>query len=430
MSEKLLHSDHPERTRSASVSETSGYHIIEEAKIDESYLFRHAEQFKWLRDTWLPKLLTHRRESGDASPIRILSAGCSTGEEVYSLSALCKEALKNHAEFSYEILGVDINPKSIEKARSGIYSQWSIRQGVERPYQKWFHLGPKSVSVDGALMEHVRFCHSNLLEMEQQCGVYPNSFDLILCRNVMIYFHQQGYDKLFALLNRVLKPSGILLTGPSDPMPQQTTRLAGQWVSGTHFYRPIRGEKSAQFMISKKQKERTDQVNSKRSVISDQPEGRSKRTDVDRITQQPKSTGRNTLSDADIAFERLRAKTEAMNSFETVQHIDRFLEQFSDHVPGQLYKAWVCLDLKLSDLALKTAKHAAETENEAIYPKIVLALALFNSGELEEAGRLLEESLVLLEASRLGADELPEHSSELTVSQLKQIIDVYRKQLV
>lgn len=213
-----------------------------EITIGETFFFRYAEQFTALRDTILPDILARRR---DERRLRIWSAGCATGAEPYSISILLHEILGSAiGDWRISILGSDINETFLETARQARFGQWALR--ALRPDQRarWFiESGLNTWTLRTPYRSLVRFERANLMDL---LGPAPPlelvDFDLILCRNVLIYFHVDVVTGLVRALGARLTPQGWLLLGHAEPNPSFGAFLSTLSLPGTVAYRPLEAD--------------------------------------------------------------------------------------------------------------------------------------------------------------------------------------------
>ena len=214
--------------------------------IPETHFFRIAPQIDALTQTVLPDL--ERRLSGKRE-LRFWSAGCSTGEEAYTLAMLAAQGMSARTEVG--ILGTDLHPESLETARRGRYGEWSFRDTSERARQRYFvAVSPaqhRTWQIADSLRERVRFEPHNLMSLDwSRLG----RFDLILCRNVMIYFSNATAQRLIERFADQLQPGGWLILGPSDPPPLRDTLercgFSVRFERGAMLYqKPIAGQPRA-----------------------------------------------------------------------------------------------------------------------------------------------------------------------------------------
>jgi len=203
----------------------------------ESYFLRDQGQIDLLRTYILPELLARRSQERTLS---VWSAGCSTGEEVYSLAMLldqiATEGSLDLAGWRISLLGTDLNPQACRHAEAGIYGKWSFR-GVSAQVQSRYFTQQKHEEwrVNSTLRRFVHFRPLNLLQ-----DLYPpaGSVDLILCRNVLIYFADAAIAQVVDKFSKTMRPDGYLLTGHGELQGQIFTGLTAQFLPGSTVYRP------------------------------------------------------------------------------------------------------------------------------------------------------------------------------------------------
>jgi chemotaxis protein methyltransferase CheR len=184
--------------------------------IGETYFFRGMKTFEVLAASVLPGLIHSRR--GREQRLRIWSAGCCTGEEAYSLAILLRQILPDLADWRVTILATDINARFLRKAAAGSYGEWSFRDTPMGFKERYFNRsGDGRYDVRPEIKEMVTFAHLNLAE-----DVYPslatdtNAMDLIMCRNVLMYFTPAQTRKVIGNLHYALLEGGCLSVSPSE----------------------------------------------------------------------------------------------------------------------------------------------------------------------------------------------------------------------
>lgn len=202
----------------------------------ESYFLRDQGQMTLLRTQILPDLLARRSRERTLS---IWSAGCSTGEEVYSLAILLDQIATEEnldlADWSVTLLGTDLNDLACRRAKTGDYGNWSFR-GVPAAVQtRYFTRHGQGWRVVDSLRRHVHFRPLNLLE-----DAYPpaRSVDLILCRNVLIYFTPEAISTVIDKLSQTLRGDGYLITGHGELQGVNLGGLVSQVLPNSVVYRP------------------------------------------------------------------------------------------------------------------------------------------------------------------------------------------------
>jgi chemotaxis protein methyltransferase CheR len=210
-----------------------------EITIGETFFFRHAEQFAALKDVILPAIIA---ENQAARRIRIWSAGCAVGAEPYSLAILMERILGEAlADWTIEIIGSDINHRCLTQAREGRFSGWALRGMTEAEKKRDFRPGAdgRHWLIDPRHQPRTRFLRHNLLSLLD--GTSPpefTDFDLILCRNVLIYFGPDQVPGMLSALADCLKPSGWLMVGHSDAVVGVPEALGVVQLPGTLAFRP------------------------------------------------------------------------------------------------------------------------------------------------------------------------------------------------
>jgi chemotaxis protein methyltransferase CheR len=211
-------------------------HLILGITIGETYFFRDAEQMRLLKEIVLPELINRKRKENNHL-IRIWSAGSSSGEEIFTVAMLLCDILPDINAWTLNLLGTDINTAALKKALAGIYGEWSMRSIPERYKQRYFSMQDQKYALSQTIREMVTFLYLNLNE-----NIFPsilndtNAQDLIICRNVLIYFDQDRGAELMKKFNSALVPGGALLLGASDPV--YNTDLIFKYKQGALFIRP------------------------------------------------------------------------------------------------------------------------------------------------------------------------------------------------
>jgi chemotaxis protein methyltransferase CheR len=190
--------------------------LIAEITIGESYFFRHREHFDALRDIVIPSLISQHSAT---RRLRIWCAGCADGAEPYSLSILLRRDLAYLlAGWEISILGTDINRRCLAAAREGRFEEWSFRATPPDVRRFCFQEAGKHWAIAPDYRTGVSFRFHNLVEDAfPPPGADFTTFDLIVCRNVMIYFDPERMRRVIGQLHECLAPGAWLLVGPSEP---------------------------------------------------------------------------------------------------------------------------------------------------------------------------------------------------------------------
>ncbi|MFH0990127.1 MAG: protein-glutamate O-methyltransferase CheR [bacterium] len=189
-------------------------YLCEAITINETFFFRNEPQFDAIEQTVIPELV--RAKQAQLSPkIRIWSAGCSSGEEPYTLAMIFLECLKpKYPSLSLEIVGTDINGSVLQIARRAIYSEYSIRNMPQAFLEKYFSVENGRYVLRPDLKQMVSFRYLNLYDRTQMKTM--RNFDIILCRNVLIYFDLKSKIQVVSDLYGSLNYGGALFIGYSE----------------------------------------------------------------------------------------------------------------------------------------------------------------------------------------------------------------------
>ena len=206
--------------------------VVEALINNETYFFRDRTPFDLLSKAALPKL-AHRRQQ--AKRLRIWSAGCSTGQESYSLAILFAEEPQRWAGWTIDILGSDVSESAVRRARDGIYSQFEVQRGLGVTQMiRWFEECEGGWRAIEPLRRMVRFQVQNLLEPPP----HPGQFDIVLCRNVLLYLNTERRAQIFDRVASAMAPDGWLMLGAGETVIGQTKRFEAD-AGARGLYRPI-----------------------------------------------------------------------------------------------------------------------------------------------------------------------------------------------
>jgi chemotaxis protein methyltransferase CheR len=206
--------------------------VVEALLNNETYFFRDRAPFDLLQRHALPELAQRR---ANTKRIRIWSAGCSTGQEVYSLAMLFAEEPAKWAGWTLDILGTDVSTSCVERARTGAYSQFEVQRGLGISQMiRWFEECPDGWRAVEALRKPVRFQVQNILEQPP----HPGDFDIVLCRNVLLYLSPEKKTLAFERLAAGMAEDGWLMLGAGETVIGQTSKL-GADINARGLYRLV-----------------------------------------------------------------------------------------------------------------------------------------------------------------------------------------------
>jgi chemotaxis protein methyltransferase CheR len=206
--------------------------------VGETYFFRDDTSFEMLEHHVLPALIHSRRDAGRC--LRIWSAGCCTGEEPYSIAMLLDRLLPDYDQWNITLLATDINPQFLRKGTDGVYGDWSFRGTPAWVRERYFRqVQPGRFAIHPRIKKRVTFSYLNLAD-----DVYPSlenntqAMDLILCRNVLMYFTAAQAAKIVDNLHRALVDDGGLLVSPAEASSTLLAQFApAHFFPGAAIYR-------------------------------------------------------------------------------------------------------------------------------------------------------------------------------------------------
>jgi len=204
--------------------------VVEALLNNETYFFRDRAPFDLLARHALPELARRREKN---RRLRIWSAGCSTGQEVYSLAMLFADDPDAWRGWTIDILGTDVSTGCVDRARAGAYSQFEVQRGLGIAQMiKWFEECPDGWRAVEPLRKPVRFQVHNLLEPPP----HPGDFDIVLCRNVLLYLSADKRTLAFERLASAMAPDGWLMLGAGETVIGQSAKL-GTDINARGLYR-------------------------------------------------------------------------------------------------------------------------------------------------------------------------------------------------
>jgi chemotaxis protein methyltransferase CheR len=293
--------------------------LVATLTVGETHFFRNRPQFEALENRILPELIRRRAQE---RRLRIWSAGCSSGEEPYSLAMLLDRLVPNLADWNLLILATDIDRRALRKAHEGSYSPWSFREVPGHIEARYFTTHGRHREVVPRIRDMVTFEYLNLVGDE-----YPsllsntNAMDLVLCRNVLIYFREDVVHTVVGRLYEAISDEGWLLVGHSEPSQLLFDRFSVQNFPGTTVYRKTEADSRKRSPVEPKTSAR---VGAGPSAPSSRRETR--RPPRSPTQSRPQATGRlaeGTSSEVDACEEALKMWSsgrveEALHALETV----------------------------------------------------------------------------------------------------------------
>lgn len=199
---------------SSSVTREELRGLAAQLTVTETYFFRNREHFHALEEIVLPDRI---RARPPGSVLRILSAGCASGEEPHSIAIALLESGACAANEDVKVLGIDINPTAIDKAQVGRYSNWSLRQLPDEFRSRYFRAEGKEFVLDDRVRRWVTIEERNLIDDDAQFW-RSNTFDIVFCRNVLMYFTPDAAQAVVERIARSITPGGFLFLGHAETL--------------------------------------------------------------------------------------------------------------------------------------------------------------------------------------------------------------------
>jgi chemotaxis protein methyltransferase CheR len=365
--------------------------LISEAVVGETYFFRDPALFDVIRDRIVPQILQERSAEG---PMVIWSAGCASGEEPYSLAILMDQldlCDRTH------IVATDLSRTAIETAKRGVYREWSFRGSSEPWRERWFHANGTRWVISPRLRARVQFAVQSLTQPASS-PIPPSGADLIVCRNVLIYFDAETVARVVRNLVGALAPTGWLVTAPSDPFPPTDLGLERVMTPAGIVYR------------------RTA-IPTAPLVMQTAPRAAPVRvSDEGRLRPAPSALQPTPLPQVEAAASRIRLMMERGACAEASAEAEAATLADPLDPELQVLRALLCLDLGRIADAVIAARRATFLDGSLVIAHLLLGRALRLSGRSENARRSLERCVALV-ASR-SADEVVPFADGRSTSRL------------
>lgn len=193
--------------------------VVDALLNNETFFFRDRAPFDLLGQSVLPALQVARANERRLS---IWCVGVSTGQEAYSLAMMFAERREQWAGWTIDILGSDVSGTAIARARTGVYTQFEVQRGLPVVQMvRWFEADGQDWRIAGPLKRDVRFCTHSIFDEPP----LPGRFDLVLCRNLLLYFSADMRRAAFARLAEAIAPDGMLMLGAGETVIGQTDRF-------------------------------------------------------------------------------------------------------------------------------------------------------------------------------------------------------------
>ena len=206
--------------------------LAEDLTVPETYFFRHIDQFRAFSDIAVPDRMRARRRERQ---LRLLSVGCASGEEPYTLAIAIRE-LALEPTWQVSIRAVDVNRKMLQRAARGRFSSWSLRETPPILKNRWFSPAGREFLVDDSIVNQVRFEQRNLADEDPD--LWPAAaYDVVFCRNVIMYFTPKTAQAVIDRIARSLAPGGYVFLGHAENLRGMSNDFHLCHTHGTFYYR-------------------------------------------------------------------------------------------------------------------------------------------------------------------------------------------------
>jgi chemotaxis protein methyltransferase CheR len=207
--------------------------LAEQLTVNETFFFRNADNFRAFAEIVLPERIRARTQE---KRLRILSAGCASGEEPYSLAVFVREALPDLGSWDVKIIGIDVNPPVLAKATQARYSAWSLRATSEDAKRRYFRADGLDFVLAPAIQKMVTFEERNLVD-EDPLFWQSLACDVVFCRNVLMYFTPDKARDVVRRISQALLPSGFFFLGHAETLRGLTQEFHLCHTHDTFYYR-------------------------------------------------------------------------------------------------------------------------------------------------------------------------------------------------
>ncbi|BAQ60405.1 chemotaxis protein methyltransferase CheR [Geminocystis sp. NIES-3708] len=364
----------------------------------ESYFFRDKGQFSLLRNTLLPELI---RRNQRTKSLKICSAGCSTGQEPYSIGILLKELIPDLSSWNITILGIDINRESLAQGKKGFYNTWSFRQVEEDIKARYFKNSAGYYQLNEEIRQLVKFHQVNLArDIMPSFDSNLHDMDLIICRNVFIYFTESAIAHVIEKFFNTLKPNGYLMTGHAELNNNQVKAFQAKLFTESVVYQRRSGQfahaqpsPSQSFKPTSFNSESITPIQTQNKIVSTSiklsPSKNVKKSTI--ITEKIKKTS-NTYEILLTEVEQL-FKTKSYNLAQ--KKLEQILQEFPKNFEGTYLMAQLQANLGQYELAKKWCDKAITLNSFNPNPYHILANIAEEQGNLESAKKALKQVIYL-----------------------------------
>lgn len=362
--------------------------MAEYITVGETYFFRHKHCFELINYEILPALLA-QAQTDKRREINFWCAGCASGEEPYSL-AIVVDNFALPVNFKVNIYASDINQNYLERAKAGLYTEWSFRELPDVYKRKYFNkVNTHNYQLDEKVRQKVKFFKYNLLANHLP-ELEPGRIDMVFCRNVLIYFNNEQISSVFRKFNLLLNAKGFLLTSPAEVTAAPGEHFKPVNYSGTYFFRKnseVPAEKISAFdecgqQVAEPVIKRAKNVTSKKPVAPPKPKKRlSQLKPALKVVPKPEPAVKSKTPVPEIPIDELLQMARDLNRITAPEEADRM--------------ARACANAGMLEEALHWSRQVLNFDNLNAERHYFHAQILKETGNINEAQQELKRVLFL-----------------------------------
>ena len=360
--------------------------------INETSFFRFPQQFAALKDRIIPEILTNRSESA-AHRFRVWSAGCSTGEEPYTVAMTLLDSAVAQQGYDCQILGTDVSTQALERARSGVYPARTLSTLAQPVLQRWFEPAKDGHRPIEPVRSMCDFHYHNLIK-EPYPLAFMSGWDVIFCRNVTIYFKLESTRRVVDHFYEALNPGGYLFIGHSETLTSITDRFELVEIDGIFLHRKPLPKRALTF--SEAVAARAQQTTARTRAQKTSAASRERKTAAEvrtalrvpspRVPQVPStSSGASTPDATQLLVERAHTLLENAQAQEALSLALEAIEHDPSNVDGHLVAAFCYADMGRLDEAMAQARSALDERPLTSGARYIMGVIHQQRGELDEA---------------------------------------------
>ncbi len=368
-----------------SIDESELRELVNLLTVNETSFFRYSAQFDVLRDKVIPEILEQKTE-GERS-FRVWSAGCSTGEEPYTIAMTLIDSGIESMGYKLEVMGTDVSTSALERAEKGVYAPRSLLNVPSNVVDRFFEPTPEGHRITQEVRSLVEFKYHNLIKEPYPVSLI-GSWDVIFCRNVTIYFRMESTRRVVENLFQSLNPGGYLFIGHSEALTGITDKFEALEFDGIFLYRKPRKKVAQSFaeLVKSRLRERRS-----RALASKDGEGEAKDSKAARKAPQHGPAESDSPSEpvkpdeVPALLDRAREALAGGRPIEALEAVERVLAVNKDSAEAYLFAAYVHADNGDFEAALAEAERALSIDPLSAAARYSLGLIHLRTDRPEEA---------------------------------------------